>query len=133
MPRLGRFMGFAGVMSSDMLNGLFAEYGITPKVFNDGPEMRRWLDAQGLAYTSDIIEGQWVQKRGRDETIDSCSTMLLPYSVTPDRAFMERYIQKFEREPGVYVERTDYKIELLLWRKEGRAARDAGQSVNFSR
>jgi len=123
------FMGFAGVMSSDMLNGLFAEHHVTPRVFNSGLEMRQWLDEQDVSYTSHLLEGQWVQTRGKQETIDACASMLQPYSVTPDKAFMEQYIERFQQEPGVYVERTDYKIELLLWKADpGKSFSDGSPS-----
>ncbi len=111
------FMGYAGVMSSDMLQGLLARYGIAPRVFNDGPDMRAWLDGKGVAYAAIPIEGRWTQRRGKEETIASLSAMLLPYQAAPDRAFLEEYAAGFQEGPDAYVERTDYKIELIIWKK----------------
>ncbi len=116
------FLGFAGVMSSNILNALYAEYEVTPRVFDNGTEMRRWLDGRGVSHIRRLLEGQWVKRRGLDETIADCASMLRPYSVSPERADMERSLARFEEEPGVYVERTDYKIDLLLWRREAADA-----------
>jgi len=110
------FMGFAGRMSSDMLNGLFEHYGVTPRVFNDGPEMREWLAAEGVPFTRIPVEGKWRQSRGKEETMAALSSMLIPYSMTPDPAFLESYIEKYRQSPGVYLESTDYLIELLIWK-----------------
>ncbi len=110
------FMGFAGVMDSDVLNPVFGKYGVSPRIFNNGPEMREWLEQQGIPCQSRLVEGQWVEERTLEESIKACTASLIPYSVTPDRAFLEEHLQKFRTGEDVYVERTDYKIELLLWK-----------------
>ncbi|WP_419787347.1 class I SAM-dependent methyltransferase [Pseudodesulfovibrio sp.] len=110
------FMGFAGIMHSDMLAGVFEKYGATPRIFNNGPEMRDWLDAQGVEYQDILVDGQWVEERGKEETIKACTSMLIPYEVEVEREFLEEHIEAFRKGPDVYVERTDYKIELLIWR-----------------
>ena len=111
------FMGFAGVMKSDVMTGLFEHYGVTPKVFNNGPEMRHWLDEHGIRYSKYPIEGEWVVPRSLDKTRDSCTSFLSQYSVTPDQKHLAEYLARFQEEPGKYVERTEYKIELLVWGK----------------
>jgi len=111
------FMGFAGRMSSNVLNGLFAHYQVTPKVFNNGPEMRLWLEGEGISHISRLIEGQWVVPATREGMISSCTAMLMPYGVTPDPEYLKDYIEQFRTEPEKYVETTDYSIELLLWKK----------------
>lgn len=111
------FMGFAGLMSSNVLTGLFAHYGVTPRVFNNGPEMRHWLEAEGVHYDSSLVEGQWVVAKSRGEMLSSCAAMLMPYEVTPDAEHLERYIEAYRDGGGRYVEKTDYRIELLLWEK----------------
>ncbi len=110
------FMGFAGRMSSNVLSGLFAHYQVTPKVFNNGPEMRHWLEDQGISHISRLIEGQWVVPMAREGMISSCTSMLMPYGITPDPDYLKEYIEQFRTEPEKYVETTDYRIELLLWR-----------------
>ena len=109
------FMGFAGVMRSDVLAGLYEHYGVTPKIFNNGPEMRGWLDDKGIAHAAYPVEGQWVVAKSREELMDSCSSMLIPYSVTPDQDHLRQYVEQFREGPDKYVERTDYKIELIIW------------------
>jgi len=109
------FMGFAGLMSSDVLSGLFEHHGVTPKVFNNGPEMRHWLESEGVQPKSRLVEGQWVVAKSRAEMLSSCTAMLMPYGVTPDPQFLERYVEAFRDNKGDYVEHTDYRIELLAW------------------
>lgn len=109
------FMGFAGVMDSDVLNPLFEKYGVSPRIFNNGPEMRQWLETHGIDVQSHLVEGRWVEERPFDEFVKACTSALVPYSVTPDRAFLEEYLRQFRAGGDVYVEHTDYKIELLLW------------------
>lgn len=111
------FMGFAGLMSSDVLSGLFEHHGVTPRVFNNGPEMHRWLDAEGVSCRSDLVEGQWVVAKSREEMVSSCAAMLMPYGVTTDPAFLDAYIESFRDKDGRFVETTDYRIELLAWNK----------------
>jgi SAM-dependent methyltransferase len=111
------FMGFAGVMRSDVMAGLLARYGLEPKVMNNGPQMREWLVGRGLAPVSVILDGQWVVPKSLDAALDACSTTLTNYGVTPDQELLREHLASFEERPGVYVERTDYKIELLLWEK----------------
>lgn len=111
------FMGAADFRPSDILSGLLAHYRLEPKTFNDGPEMRRWLDAQGIGYARYPVEGQWAVPKSRDETLTACATMLMPYGLAPDREHLERYIERFRDAQGRYVERTDYRIDLLIWKK----------------
>jgi len=111
------FMGFAGRMESDVMAGLFERYGLAPKVFNNGPQMRKWLTGRGITPVSVILEDQWVVPKNLEEALDACATTLTNYGVEPDHDLLRRHLARFEDEPGVYVERTDYKIELLLWQK----------------
>ena len=109
------FMGFAGVMDSDVLSPILEKYGASPRIFNNGPEMRQWLEGQGIALQSRIVEDQWVEERSFDEFLKATTSSLIPYSVTPDPAFLEDHLRQFRKDGDVYVEHTDYKIELLLW------------------
>lgn len=111
------FMGFAGIMDSDIMRGLFEHYGKTPKVFNNGPEMREWLEERGMAPLSVILDGEWVVPKDLEGTLDACTTTLRQYDVDPDEDLLRAHLARFEERPGVYVERTQYKIELLLWQK----------------
>ena len=112
------FMGFAGVMRSDILAGVFEKYGQTPRVFNNGPEMRQWLEDEGIPCKDILVDGQWVERRSLEEAIETSTTMLLPYGVKVERAFLEKHLQAFREGPDEYVERTDYSIEVLIWGEE---------------
>ena len=109
------FMGFAGVMRSDVLTGVFEKYGKTPRIFNNGPEMRRWLEAEGIACQDILVGGQWVERRGREEAIEAATSMLIPYGVEVERSFLEKHLEAFREGPDDYIERTDYEIEVLIW------------------
>ncbi|MEF2230265.1 MAG: class I SAM-dependent methyltransferase [Pseudodesulfovibrio sp.] len=109
------FMGFAGVMRSDVLAGVFEAYGKSPRIFNNGPEMRRWLEGEGIACRSILVGGQWVERRTLEAAIKAATAMLIPYGVEVERAFLEKHLEAFREGPDDYVERTDYEIEVLIW------------------
>lgn len=112
------FMGFAGVMDSDVMAGLYAHYGVTPEVLANGTEMRDWLDGRGIPYARYPVNGTWVVPHSLDGLADSCATFLSKYGVTPERGHLLRHLASFEEEPGRYVERTRYEIDLLIWERQ---------------
>ncbi len=114
------FMGFDGVMESEVMTGLYDHYGVTPRVFANGTEMREWLDARGVPYTRHPLEGTWVVPKSLEERMDGATTFLNQYDVEPDPDHLRQYLAAFEEEPGVYVDRTRYKIDLLIWEKPAR-------------
>jgi len=111
------FTGFAGLMNSDIMTGLYAHYSVTPKKFINGTEMRLWLEDHGIPYTRYPVEGTWVTPKSLEMRIESCATFLSHYGVDPDPEHLKQYLARFEEEPGKYVERTEYKIDLLIWEK----------------
>ncbi|WP_316896902.1 class I SAM-dependent methyltransferase [Pseudodesulfovibrio indicus] len=115
------FMGFAGVMESDVMNGLYAHYGVTPRIYVNGPEMREWLESRSIPYSRYPVNGTWVVPKSLDGLADSAATFLSQYGVTPDPDLLRNYLAAFEEEPGKFVERTRYEIDLLIWEKEAGA------------
>ena len=111
------FMGFTERMASDVMGPLYARYAVTPKVFNNAQSMRQWLEARGISYTAVPVSGQWVVEKNAEEMLDSCVTTLQQYGVTPDNDDILSHIDTFRNDAGMYVERTDYAIEILLWQK----------------
>ncbi|EGB14805.1 Methyltransferase type 11 [Pseudodesulfovibrio mercurii] len=111
------FMGFAGRMRSNVMAGLYAHHGVTPRVFANGTDMCDWLDEQGIPYEAHPVEGTWVVSNPLEKLADSCATFLSQYGVTAERRHLLSYLAAFEEEPGRFVERTDYKIDLLIWDK----------------
>ncbi|MBG0789495.1 MAG: class I SAM-dependent methyltransferase [Desulfovibrionaceae bacterium] len=109
------FMGFAGLMDSNIMTPLYARYGVTPKVFTNGTDMRLWLDEHDVPYRMHPIEGTWVVPKTLEARVDGASLFLKQYGVDPDPADLKRFMARYEEKPGVFVERTDYKIELLIW------------------
>jgi SAM-dependent methyltransferase len=109
------FMGFAGLMKSDVMTGLYAHYGVTPRMFVNGTEMREWLDEKDIPYAACPVEGTWTVESSLEKLTDSCTTFLSQYGVTAERRHLLSYLAAFEEEPGKYVERTDYSIDLLIW------------------
>jgi SAM-dependent methyltransferase len=111
------FMGFAGLMKSDVMTGLYAHYGVTPRVFANGTDMRNWLDGQAIPYAAYPVEGTWTVGNSLEKLTDSCNTFLSQYDVTADQDYLREYLARFEEEPGNFVERTEYRIDLLIWDK----------------
>ncbi|WP_319583374.1 class I SAM-dependent methyltransferase [uncultured Pseudodesulfovibrio sp.] len=111
------FMGFAGLMKSDVMSGLYAHYGVTPRVFANGTDMRDWLDDKQIPYSAYPVEGTWTVGSSLEKLTDSCTTFLSQYGVTAERRHLLSYLAAFEESPGEYVERTEYTIDLLIWDK----------------
>jgi hypothetical protein len=109
------YMGFLDRMASDLMQGLYARYSITPRVFNNAQVMHQWLTARGIACTALPVKGQWVVSRNRADALDVCATTLQHYGVDPDPDLLAAHIAAFRDDSGAYVERTDYTIEMLLW------------------
>ncbi|WP_207261631.1 class I SAM-dependent methyltransferase [Desulfovibrio sp. Huiquan2017] len=111
------FMGFAGLMKSDVMSGLYAHYGVTPRVLANGTEMRDWLDGRGIPYAAYPVEGVWQVRSSLEKLTDSCSTFLSQYGVAAEPDHLRAYLSAFEETPGSFLERTEYKIDLLIWDK----------------
>ena len=111
------FMGFTERMASDVMGPLYTHYGVTPKVFNNAQTMRQWLEERGIPYTAVPVRGQWVVEKNAEEMLDSCITTLQNYNIVSDADYIARYLDGFCNSSGMYVERTDYAVEILLWQK----------------
>ena len=109
------YMGFLDRMASDLMQGLYAHYGITPRVFNNAQIMEQWLTTRGIRCTALPVKGQWTVSRNREDTLDVCVTTLQHYGVDPDRNCITAHMAAFRDASGAYVERTDYTIEMLRW------------------
>ena len=66
------YMGFLDRMASDLMQGLYAHYGITPRVFNNAQIMEQWLTTRGIRCTALPVKGQWTVSRNREDTLDVC-------------------------------------------------------------
>ena len=84
------YMGFLDRMASDLMQGLYAHYGITPRVFNNAQIMEQWLTTRGIRCTALPVKGQWTVSRNREDTLDVCVTTLQHYGVDPDRNCITR-------------------------------------------
>lgn len=111
------FIGFTERMSSDVMGPLYVKYAVTPKVFNNALTMRQWLEESVIPYTAVPVTGKWVVEKNAEEMLDSCLTTLRQYGVMPDPGEVSDYLDTFRNDAGMYVERTDYAIEILLWQK----------------
>ena len=111
------FMGFTERMASDVMGPLYTRYAVTPKVFNNAQIMRQWLDERFIRYTAIPVKGQWVIEKNAEEMLDCCITTLHQYGITPNPVEISEYLDDFCNDAGMYVERTDYAVEILIWQK----------------
>lgn len=110
------YMGWAQRMVSDVMAGLLRAYGLEPKMFNSAVRMREWLVAEGIAHTALPVAGQWNVPWRREELAESCAVSLAAYGVEADKGLIAAHIEAFRDTHGLYRERTDYVIEMILWR-----------------
>ena len=114
------FVGFVRREPSDILAGLYAHYGITPKDFHDAPLMRQWLDEQREPYTALPLTGQWVKRWQREDVLRHCRALLGGYGVSPDPTHLAAHVAAFQESPqpdAPYVEHSPYAVEVIVWRR----------------
>lgn len=110
------FMGFTERKTSDVMAGLYTHYGITPPQFADAPDMRAWLEGQRIQYTALPVDGQWVVPHTRDKLLGACAANLRARGAEPDMGYLAAHLEGFRNQNGEYVERTEYSLEMLIWR-----------------
>ena len=110
------FMGFTERKTSDVMAGLYAHYGITPPQFADAPDMRAWLQGRHIPFTTLPVASQWIVPHTRDQLLGSCAANLRARGAEPDMARLAAYLEGFRNQNGEYVERTEYSLEMLIWR-----------------
>jgi len=110
------FMGFTERKPSDVLDGLYTHYGVTPPRFADTPDMRAWLQGRHIQYTALPVNGTWIVPHTRDQLLGSCAATLRARGAEPDMPHLTAHIDQFRNQAGEYVERTEYSIEMLIWR-----------------
>ena len=93
------YMGFAGEMESNILGAVYNHYGVQNKKMHDAPVMKEWLEKREIAFTAYPVKGEWVVVNG----------------VTADDEVLARYINPAADGKGMFVERTKYKIEMIIW------------------
>lgn len=112
------FIGFTRRNPSDVMEGLYARYGVTQPAFADAPQMRAWLEGRDIPYTALPVEGQWVVPQTREHLLEACAAMLRGHGAEPDMKQLADHIEAFRAEDGRYVEHTHYSIQMLLWRMD---------------
>jgi len=110
------FIGNSGLMCSNVMAGLYAYYGVTPNVVNNGPEMRTWLDGRGVKYSYRPIRGEWTKLWSKPELAESCLIGLENYGIDPDPIQLDDYLEKYQADDGQYLDKTPYNLELIIWR-----------------
>lgn len=110
------FIGNSGLMRSEAMAGLYEYYGVSPKAFDNGPEMRAWLEGRNLRYFYRPVRGEWLQLWSKPELAELCAIALENYGVEPDPAQLDEYLEKYRSADGRYQDRTPYNLELIIWR-----------------
>ena len=110
------YMGFTERKPSDVLSGLYAHYGVTPPRLADAQDMRAWLQGRRIQHTALPVSGTWVVPHSREQLLGSCAATLRVRGAEPDMAQLAAHIENFRAPSGEYVERTDYSLEMLIWR-----------------
>lgn len=110
------FIGNFGLMCSEVMADLYEQYGLVPRAFNSGPEMRAWLDGRGLEYFYRPIQGEWRQLWSKPELVELGLIALENHGLDPDPLRVADQIEKYRVEGDQYQEKTPYHLELIIWR-----------------
>lgn len=111
------YMGFDGLMCSDVLNRLYPLFGLKQREFADASAMRIWLRQNGIKFRDDRAEGEWVTKRTPEMLVENAAAMLSTYRINPDKELIRDNIEIFRNEDGTYTDRVIYKIGVIVWSK----------------
>jgi SAM-dependent methyltransferase len=109
------YMGFAGKMDSEVLNGLYEKFGIIRRDFSDAANMKAWLDKNRYGYSAEVVDGEWVVARTLDGIVKNTYDMLSTYNVPLDEEYIREYVEQFRNSSGEYIDRTKYRIEVIVW------------------
>jgi hypothetical protein len=110
------YLGWNGLLRSAVLTELYERYRVVPKNFESAKNARAFLDERGVDYRSFPVEGTWRVNQTKEALTDSVLLNLSDYGAKPDLAEILAYLEKFRQPDGQYLEVTDYKIQMLLWR-----------------
>jgi SAM-dependent methyltransferase len=110
------YLGWNGLLRSEVLEGLYERHKIVPKTFDAAKNARALLEEKGIDYRPVPVEGTWRVKFSKELLTESVLQNLNDYGVEPDEAELAEYLEKFREPDGQCLEVTDYKIQMLLWR-----------------
>ncbi|MDR1871397.1 MAG: class I SAM-dependent methyltransferase [Deltaproteobacteria bacterium] len=110
------YLGWNGLLRSNVLTGLYETYKVTPKTFDSAGPTRAFLDENKVKYTTAPVEGTWRVRFSLELLTDSVVQNLSDYGVEPDLDQITSYLKTFQEPDGQCVEVTDYKIQMILWR-----------------
>jgi SAM-dependent methyltransferase len=114
------FIGWNGLRRSDVMEGLVARLKTTPeaspKAFNNAPEMRRWLEGRGIRYEALPVEGSWRVGHAKEDLLERSLDGLSAMGVEADPAEISELLEAHRLDDGSYLEVTDYKVEMVVWR-----------------
>ena len=110
------FIGFTERKPSDVMADLYVRYAVSPPQFADAPPMRAWLQARRIAPTVLPVAGQWVVPHSREKLLEACAANLRARGAQPDMAHLARHIEAFRATDGQYTERTNYNLQMIIWR-----------------
>jgi SAM-dependent methyltransferase len=113
------YLGWNGLLRSDVLEDLYGIYRITPKVFDAAQKMTENLSQRGLEIKTALVEGQWQVKFTYEDLWDSVVCNLENYGALPQSDQLKQYLERFKEPDGQYLEKTDYKIMMILWVNHG--------------
>ena len=110
------FIGFTQRNPSDVMTGLYDHYAVSPPQFADAPQMRAWLQSRRIDHKALPVSGQWVVPHSREKLLEACAANLRARGAQPDMAHLARHIEAFRATDGQYTERTNYNLQMIIWR-----------------
>ncbi|MDR2104951.1 MAG: hypothetical protein LBP51_04260, partial [Deferribacteraceae bacterium] len=62
-------------------------------------------------------QGEWEREYTREAVIDNLSNVVRSHKKEPDIKLIEEYITRFkDQATGLYISKTFYDVELLIWK-----------------
>jgi SAM-dependent methyltransferase len=109
------YLGWNGLLRSEVLTGLYERYKVTPKTFDSASAARAFLTENQVNFKALPVEGTWRVKFPLELLAESVTQNLNDYGVEPDPTEIASYLEGFKQPDGQYLEVTEYKIQMLLW------------------
>ncbi|MDR2461329.1 MAG: class I SAM-dependent methyltransferase [Deltaproteobacteria bacterium] len=102
-------------MRSDILEGLFKYYNIQSTFLNGVGRMKNTLQEKLIPFKTIPLVGQWNVLFSFEDIKYSILGTLENFNVEVDHKHLDGYLKQFENENGQYLEKTNYKLEIIIW------------------
>ena len=110
------YLGWAGRKESDVSIAACKHFGIGQKDFNDTPDLKKWLDEQGIEYQAEVIENEFSRTEPVLGAVDTIRGTVGYMGIKPTEQDIEAILKGMVKD-GEVTDRHYFRRELIIWEK----------------